>query len=80
MAENQTLHVFQCGGGSPYGFTSDRSGANLPAPECEDGWSYVKTLDTEPFDLPRVAVDVEKVHQDIAAKGYSIVPWAAAPG
>jgi hypothetical protein len=80
MADGQALHVFQCGGGSPYGFTADRTGKNLPASECPDGWAFFRTLNSEPFDLPRVAVDVEKVHQDIAEKGFSIVHWAAAPG
>ena len=80
MADGQALHVFQCGGGSPYGFTADRTGKNLPAAECQDGWAYLTTLNSEPFDLPRVAVDVGKVHQDIAQKGFAIVHWAAAPG
>lgn len=80
MADQQTLHVFQCGGGSPYGFTSDRSGSNLPVAECKDGWQFFKTLDSEPFDLPRVAVDIEKVHVDVAKQGYSIVQWIAGPG
>ena len=79
MAEQQALHVFQCGGGSPYGFTADPTGSNLPGSECQD-WEYVKTLDGEPFDLPRVAVDVKKVHTDITERGYSIVHWATAPG
>jgi hypothetical protein len=80
MSAQSSIHVFQCGGGSPYGFTADRDGANLPQAECQQGWDFFKTLDSEPFDLPRVSVDIEKVHVDIARQGYSIVPWSPAPG
>ena len=80
MAARQSLHVFQCDGGSPYAFTFDPTGANLPAAECQDSWQHLKTLESEPFDLPRVTVDVEKVHVEVAKQGYSIVSWTAGPG
>ena len=80
MAARQIIHVFQCGDGSPYAFTHERDGSNLPRTECPDGWVYLTALDSEPFELPRVAVDARKVRDDIAAKGYSVVPWSVAPG
>ena len=80
MAARQSLHVFQCGDGSPYAFTHDRNGSNLPQAECVGGWIYLTAVDSEPFELPRVAVDARKVRDDIAAKGYSVVPWSVAPG
>jgi hypothetical protein len=80
MPTQPTIHVFQCGNGSPYGFTKDRSGSNLPEAECPEGWVFFKTLETEPFELPRVAVDIEKVHADIAKTGYSLAPWSVGPG
>lgn len=80
MAEQNPIHVFQCVGGAAYGFTSDRSGGNLPEAECPDGWEFLKTLESEPFDLPRVAADPERVRIHIARKGYAFVPWTIAPG
>jgi hypothetical protein len=80
MPARQSIHVFQCGDGSPYALTRDRNGSNLPEAECPAGWVYFTTLDAEPFELPRVAVDARKVHDDIAAQGYSLAPWLVAPG
>ena len=80
MAVDMAIHVFQCGDGSPYGFTKDHTGSNLPAAECPEGWVFFKTIETEPFELPRMAVDFESVHADIAKTGYSLVPWSVAPG
>jgi hypothetical protein len=80
MPTQPTIHVFQCGHGSPYGFTNDRSGSNLPKAECREGWVFFKTFETESVDLPRIAVDIEQVHHDIAKTGYSVVPWPVGPG
>ncbi|MBA3517558.1 MAG: hypothetical protein H0T75_07930 [Rhizobiales bacterium] len=52
----------------------------MPEAECPEGWVFFKTLETEPFELPRVAVDIEKVHADIAKTGYSLAPWSVGPG
>jgi hypothetical protein len=43
----RTIHVFQCGGADLYGITPDRTGANLPADECRDGWQFIKTIELE---------------------------------
>jgi hypothetical protein len=80
MPTQPNIHVFQCGEESPYGFTPDRTGSNLPEAECPTGWVFFKTLETEPFELPRIAVDMEKVHADIAKMGYSLVRWSVSTG
>ena len=80
MPRQQSIHVFQCGDGSPYAFTHDRNGANLPESECASGWTYVTSVESEPFQLPRAAADAQKVRDDIAARGYSLLPWPVAPG
>jgi hypothetical protein len=51
---------FQCGGGSPYAFTHARDGANLPDSECLSRWTYVTSVESEPFKLPRAAADAHK--------------------
>ena len=80
MSPQQSIHVFQCGDGSPYAFTHDRNGGNLPQSECPSGWSYVTSVESEPFQLPRAAADPAIVRDDIAARGYSLLPWSVAPG
>ena len=81
MPTKATIHVFQCGKGSPYGFTKDRNGSNLPKADCTQGWVFFKTVnETEPFGLPRFDVDIEQVHDDIAKTGYALVHWSSGPG
>jgi hypothetical protein len=80
MPTQPTIHVFQCGEESLYGFTADPTGSNLPEAECSKGWVFFKKLESEPFELPRIAVDIEKVHADIAKTGYSLVRWSVSPG
>ncbi len=62
----RTVHVYQCGTADLYGLTQDRTGANLPASECVEGWRYLMTVDLEGGSSPR-GLDVAWQGRDAAA-------------
>ena len=53
-----------------YGFTEDKSGANLPA---EHGpWSAFKEIDLKPGEQPRIAVISDEALDNIAKHGFHL--------
>ncbi|MGX8013660.1 hypothetical protein ACVDG8_034200 [Mesorhizobium sp. ORM8.1] len=62
------VHVFK-GKGNAYGFTGDRSGANLPS---QGGpWAFQKTIDLKPGEN-RIGLDSDKALREINANGFYV--------
>lgn len=63
------VYVFK-GNGSSHGFTQDASGANFPA--SNGPWAFLKELDMNDGETPRVAVNTAEALGNIRQHGYHI--------
>jgi hypothetical protein len=70
-------HLFECGCEPILAVTCDRSGANLPASSCVEGWRFKATFSLgvhEPMPLP---ISPEPILRGIKSDGYYM--WRNGP-
>jgi hypothetical protein len=65
------VHVFESPGSVEYGFTCDRSGANLPPPKG-GAWKHWRTVDIGERAEREVGVDPDAIAEGIRAQGYFV--------
>lgn len=72
MAEPQTLHIFRDGQSDRFGFTEDRTGANVPTQLALQGWKLLDTIRIVPGEGARAGMNIEDIQAEIRARGYCV--------
>ena len=68
----RTAFLFQCGESPWFAISPDKSGANIPAVNCAEGWHYRATFRLGIHEVMPVAIEPEPILRGIQANGYFV--------
>jgi hypothetical protein len=72
MASALSVFVFECSSTATHALTLYRSGDNLPAEACQQGWKYRAKLLMTRESLNTLALDVDAVMAELISHGFLI--------
>ena len=72
MPYEQTLYVFRQGQSGVCCFKATPSRKSLPPAEDQQAWTFVRTINLQPGEKPRIGFDADEVQAEVAKTGFAL--------